>query len=196
MARKMTIEEKRRVIEFEKRERYSLTCIVDELKNKNPELDYNLYLSPIDSDCPYDGLLTIRNNKQEILNTFLIEMKNRSCLYSKMFMEKKKLNGLKKSQLSIKMELNRTADILYINTTDKYTMIFPINEMELGKSTRETMSSESFSNVNVKRNKLVYSLKLKDAIKIKFRFLEEEYKKSIEPIKVVIENKPKTYSIF
>lgn len=199
MARKMTIQEKQRVIEFEKRERYCLTQIFNALKEKNPHLKYSMYMTPIDSEISYDAILTIKNFKDEVIKTFIIEAKNRTNIYSKMFLEKKKMNGLKKVRPDIEMELGVKCELLYFNFTPKCTFIFSIDEMELGKCTREEMSSESFSDVNVKRNKLVYSLPLKEAFKMKFKYDELAYLKSIEPVKIApIETtkQVKTYSLF
>lgn len=199
MGRRMTVQEKLRVIEFEKRERYCLKEILDSMKLKNPNYKYSMYLSPIDSDTPYDAILTIKNEDDVIIKTYIIEVKNRTRLYVNMYLEKKKLNALKKVQNSLELELGRKCELLYINISEHCTFIFSLDEMELGKCTRESMSSESFSDINVKRNKLVYSLPLKEAIKIKFKYNEEDYLRSIEPVKIAPVEKTKeikTYSLF
>ena len=199
MARKMTVQEKSRVIEFEKRERYALIQILNSMKTKNPDYNYTMYLSPIDSDTAYDAILTIRNRKDEVIKTYVIEAKNRSNIYSEMFLEKAKMNALNNIKPSLEMELGRPCELIYMNFTSKCTFVFSLEEMEIGKSKRVAMSSESFSDVNVKRNKLVYSLPLKEAIKMKFKYDEQEYLKSIEPVKVasITETKQiKTASIF
>lgn len=191
--------ERRRRIEYEKRERYCLTQIFNALKEKNPHLKYSMYMSPIDIETAYDAILTIKNEKDEVIKTFILEAKNRTSIYSKMYYEKKKHNGLVKTKANIKLELDRDAEILYINFTKQCTFIFAIDEMELGKSTRELMTDESFADEIGQRNKLVYSLPLKEAFKMKFKYDEQEYLKSIEPVKIapITETKQiKTYSLF
>lgn len=199
MKKQQSLAEKQRQIEFEKRERYCLTQIVNVLREKNPNFNYTMYLSPIDSLTAYDAILTIRNEKDEVLKTYIIEVKNRTNHYKFMYMEKRKLNGLRKAQESLKIELGRECELLYINITDKCTFIFSIDEMELGKCTRELMASESFADNVTQRNKMVYSLPLTEAIKMKFKYDELIYLKSIEPVKIapITETKKiKTASIF
>lgn len=196
---KQTIAEKKRQIEFEKRERYCLTQILLALKEKNPEYKYSMYLSPIDSKTPYDAILTIRNLKEEVIKTYIIEAKNRSNIYKEMYLEKSKLNGLTNIKPNLELELDRKCELIYMNFTPVCTFIFSLDEMELGKSKRALMAHESFADEVTQRNKLVYSLPLTEAIKMKFKYDEMQYLKSIEPVKVApieVTQKVKTASIF
>jgi len=188
------IEEQKRLIEFEKRERYCLQQIVNRLREKNPDLEFIMYTTPVDSGIAYDATLTVKE-QDTIISSYIIELKNRTHIYDTMFFEKKKLNGLNKAKKSLKFETNRDFEILYINVTEFNTLVFQIDNMDLKKTSKQKMSSKSFELIDNKRNKMVYSLSVEEATKFDFKYDEQDYIKSITPPAPVVKEK-KMYSIF
>lgn len=177
----MTIEDKQRVIELEKRERWAIKEIVTILNAKNI-YKYDIYLSTIDSDCPWDCILTVKDFSDNILETFMIEMKNRSNDWSDngFVFEKKKYNDLLKAKKSVEFELRRPITIMYWNTTpSKYTYMWNIESLTLGKSKRKAMKKETFAENNQEVNKNIFLLDINDATKFNWKFDENKYLNSL-----------------
>jgi len=189
--RKMTIEDKKRVIELEKRERWAIKEIITILNAKG-NYKYDIYLSTIDSDCPWDCILTVKDLNNNILETFMVEMKNRSNDWSDtgFVFEKKKYNDLLKARTNVQFELQRPITIMYWNTTPtKFTYIWNIDSLTLGKSKRKAMKKETFAENNQEVNKNVFLLDVNDATKFNWKYDENKYLDSLpKPIEFKTNN--------
>ncbi len=182
MARTMTSNDKQRVIELEKRERYILKEIITRL-NATEKYKYTGYMSTIDTDCPYDCILRVYDLiTNELVETFMIELKNRTNTWEDFFFEKKKYNALIKAQKSLTIELGRTPKMMYWCVTDSKTYMFDIESIQLGKLKKQEMNKETFADLRQKVNKQIYLLNIQDAQKFNYGYSEQKYLESIKPV--------------
>jgi len=199
MARKMSIADKQRVIELEKRERWAITKIV-EILNARGKYIYSAYLTTIDSDCPYDALITVKDFDCNILQTFMVEMKNRSNDWQDdgFVFEQKKYKDLLKARENVEYELQRPITILYWNSTpSKYTYMWNVDSLKLTKAVKKKMNKETFAAEKREVNKNTFLLQPKDATAFNWKYNEESYLNDTQPKIIVktINQQPEKYTV-
>lgn len=196
-----TTNQERMRVQYEERERYVFKQLLDTyIRNKHPEYTYECHISNINTGCPYDTLLFIRDKDDNIVKKYFVEIKVRSVDYGdKYFLEQRKLNSLKKEQ-----KFHNDYELLYVQFTPKRTLIFPLSEMienkSLGKRKIEMMNAYTFADTQNKRNKMIYELDENDAIELKYAYSDEEfdkwYKSRNEIKQPVIKKTTKVESLF
>ncbi len=190
MARSMTVQDKEAFLELERRERFALRKVMTFLNARDRHV-YELHATQLDSDASYDAILFIKDKNDNVLQKYVVEVKNRSNSWDDLIYEHAKHVKLTKIA-----KANEGYDILYINISPEGTYMFPISEMTLPKMTRMRMKHESFAKIQKDRDKRVYLLPRAEAIHIPVAFSEYEYQETTKPKPINPKYKRKIASLF
>lgn len=151
-------------------ERFALNQLVNKLNNSKKHY-YKLLATQTSKSISYDGQIFVFDKVSDtLLEKYLVEVKVRTESYDEYFLERKKLQSLRKQekQISCKCGVGRFKK-LYVNFTPNGVYMFDLDQMEqdnlLNQPILREMNEVTVESTSKKVKKLVYLLNVKDAIK-------------------------------
>lgn len=186
---KIDEETKLKMEQYGNRERYCIDHLFKMRSEKSSKYNYQVIHTDAGKSIGYDAMVAVKDKiSGKLLQWYLVEAKVRETMFDDWFLEERKLNTLKKEKQKLfdQSFISTDTSILYITFTLENTLIWFLEDMELGEPEKKQMNAVTVAKNQRKVWKSVYSLKNKDATIVNWSYNGNNHLEELKEMEKVI----------